>query len=205
MGFVVKNAQKTELSGFMQPGTYVGTIVGASMTQSNGIQWNGQLLTSDQIELTIEDVESKRKFKAWLNDGGYKRLSEITADDLKGITAKQLATAGIKEAAYKAATLDQKIEMIFDSVEVDGTVYAVNRITGNRVADKERTETAEAIFQNLLINSGTIQEGEDFDANSQLPELIGQKLGFTLAANKRGNIRLQSTHTVEEAMELIQG
>ena len=98
MGFTIKNAQKSEISGFMQPGTYVGTIIGASMTQSNGIEWNGKLLTSEQIELTIEDAESKRKFKAWLNDGGYKRLSEITSEDLKGITAKQLAAIGVKEA-----------------------------------------------------------------------------------------------------------
>ena len=203
MGFKVSNAQKTEVSGFLQPGTYVGTIVGAQFTESNGIDWNGTTLVSAQIEATLEERESKRKFKVWFNEGGYVRTNELTADHLKGITAKQLKDAGINDATYKHATVDQKIAMVFDSVDVDGVDYAVSRITKNRVADAERTAQAEAIFTNALIDSGTISEGDDFDADTQLDELIGKELGFTLAANKRGNIRLQRTHSVEEAMEMI--
>jgi len=152
----VKIRVENNVSSLLQEGNHVVTIKGYKETASKANA--GYNDVTEQIAVSLENAAGKF-ITMWLNTKGYKRFSQLTE--------KEVASGKFGNSS--------------DDESVDG--YAVDKKTGCRIEDEEKTASALSIIGKLAQDAG-MAIGLELSLDELMDELVGREVGIAVKGNK---------------------
>jgi hypothetical protein len=158
-------AKKREGAELLPKGRHQVTVHSISDAVAESENWTDP---TEQVKIVYKEKDGNRYISDWLNLKGFKRMTDLTDKE---------KSSGKFEAR---------------SSETGDEEYAVNKKTGARVEDPERTEKCLSIFGEIMTSCG-VEDGEERDFYS----LVGSEL-YIDVDTKGSRVIVKRTRSVEE-------
>lgn len=180
----------------LKEGNYTATIESAEPTTSED---KAERFQEKTPQILVVFKANGKTIKKWYNLVAYKRYDTKELKDVLEVISKDdklLKSIRQKKADFAKLSLEEKIEVCFDSMQADendpeGKVhYAIFKGNGRRLVDKERTKKALSILGRTFVLAEVAEQGEALTGDD-CEKLVGAEVGIRVARNNSNQLKVE--------------